>query len=242
MGAGIIAAGIAYLLTLNQPKKYRSAAQISTGFTVPDETKPNANYNYLEAESNFNNVIATFNSPSVISMVSYNLILHDLSSSSPFHKLPTRQLQSSILKDISPAEAKKLFQAKLDAMSMLTSYKPDEKKLLELLDIYGYDYKTLTKNLNVYQLNHTDYIQIDYISDNPELSAYVVNDIYQQFLQYYGSLRKGRTSESVDTLKSLVDKKKQVLDDKNAQLRQMGVSAIDEKGNNTLELIMSLEG
>src|ERR1700712_1117333 len=142
MGAGIIAAGIAYLLTLNQPKKYRSAAQISTGFTVPDETKPNANYNYLEAESNFNNVIATFNSPSVISLLSYNLILHDLSSPSPFHKLPAQKIQSSVLKEISVEDAKKLYQKKLDAMSMLTSYKQDEKKLLELLDIYGYDYKT----------------------------------------------------------------------------------------------------
>ncbi len=242
LAAGLLAASLAYVLTLNQPKKYRSSAQISTGFTVPDETRPNANYNYLEAESNFNNVIVTFTSPSVISLLSYDLILHDITSAHPFYRRPSAQVQGAILKDMTLEQAQTLFHNKLESMSMLTSYKRDEKKLLELLEAYGYDYKTLTRNLNVYQLNHTDYIQIDYSSSNPDLSAYVVNDIFQQFLQYYGSIRKGRTTESVDTLRSLVEKKKQIADGKYMQLRQMGVSATDEKGNNNVELIMSLEG
>ena len=48
--------------------------------------------------------------------------------------------------------------------------------------MYGYDYKDLVSDLPVYRLQRTDYIQIEFLSENPELSAYVVNDVYPAIL------------------------------------------------------------
>ena len=56
-------------------------------------------------------------------------------------------------------------------MTMLTSYKPEEKNLLELMDLYGYSFKKLIPGISIYQVPRTDYLQIDGISENPELSA-----------------------------------------------------------------------
>ena len=242
IGAAMVSAIIAWLLTTNQPKKYRSVAQISTGFTVNDEIKVgNENFDMFGADTKFNNVIVTFMSPTVISLLSYNLILHDLQNPNPFRHLTPKQMQSPLYRKISPREAIRVFESKLESMSMLTSFKPEEKDLLEYLRLYGYDYQTLTNILAVYRMQHTDYIQIEYTSENPELSAFVVNTVFPQFLKYYKNVRSSKSEESIDTLQSLMEKKKQDLDAKNAQLRSEGVIDVGEENSSKLETIMNLE-
>ncbi len=241
IGAAVLAALVAYLLTGNDSKEYRSTSQVSTGFTVSDEIKLNENFSFYEAETKFENAIVTFTSPSVISLLSYNLILHDLTSPTPFKTFSEEEKKSTLFKSVDLEDAKRIFQNRLESMNLLTSYKPEEKNLIELLNAYGYDYKTITKNLNVYRLKRTDYIQFDYVSPNPELSAFVVNNIFQQFIRYYGTIRSSQSAESIDTLRSIMVKKKQVLDDKNAVLRKSGIVDVDLQSTSSLDIIAGLE-
>lgn len=242
IGASVLATLVAYFFTRNQEKKYRSVAQVSTGFTISDEIKVgNENFSFYEADTKFNNAIVTATSPSVLSLLSYTLILHDLQDPRPFVYLSPEKKNSGLNKEIDKPQAIRTIQGKLETMSMLSSFNPDEKKLLELLKLYGYDYKTLNNNLNVFRLQRTDYIQIEYISPNPELSAFIVNSVFQQFLRYYKSVRSDKSMESIDTLQSLLEKKKQVLDEKNKALQSEGISQAGVENSSKLELIMNLE-
>jgi len=243
IGAAIIAAGIAYFFTRNTEKKYRSYAQVSTGFTISDQIKVNnENFDIYQAETKFNNAIITFVSPSVLSLLSYTLILHDIENPTPFRVLNEKQKENPVFKSVNVEEAKSIFRDKLETMSLLTSYKPKEKKLLELLSLYGYDHRSLNRNLSVYRLQRTDYIQIEYASENPELSAYIVNNLFQQFIRYYKNVRSNTSQESIDTLKSLMEKKKQDLDFKNALLTNSGGSVdIGIQNTSTFDLISSFE-
>jgi Mrp family chromosome partitioning ATPase/uncharacterized protein involved in exopolysaccharide biosynthesis len=240
IGAGIVAAIIAYYFTRNEPKIYRSMAQVSTGFTISDEIKVNENFSFYEADTKFNNAIVTCTSPAVISLLSYKLILHDLTEP-PFRTLTAEQKQSPLYTGINKEVAKIVFSNKLETMSMLTSFKPEEKKLIELLNLYGYNYRNISGNLNVYRLQRTDYIQIDFVSENPELSAFVVNTIFQQFLRYYKNVRSDKSQESIDTLQSMLEKKKQDLDEKNSLLRGEGIVNVDLQNSNQLDIIADLE-
>lgn len=241
IGAALIAAFVAYFFTRNEPQKYRSMAQVSTGFTISDEIKVNnENFSFFEADTRFNNAIVTFTSPTVISLLSYTLILHDLQNPTPFRRLNKQQAQFAFQKT-TKEEAIKVFRNKLETMSLLTSFKPSEKALLEFLSLYGYDYKAISNVLAVFRLQRTDYIQIEYVSENPELSAYIVNNVFQQFLRYYKSVRSTRSLESIDTLQSLLEKRKQDLDEKNALLRKEGVTDIGQENSSKLEIIMNLE-
>lgn len=242
LGAAFLAAVIAWFFTRNEPKKYRSSAEVSTGFTVSDEIKVgNDNFSFYEADVKFNNVIVTFMSPAVISLLSYNLILHDLQNPTPFRHLSPKQLQSPVYTKINQEDAKKVFNAKLETMSMLNSFKPEEKDLLEFLTLYGYDFKSLSVGLLVYRIQRTDYLQLDFVSENPELSAFVVNKAFVQFLRYYKNVRSNNSQESIDTLQSLMEKKKQELDAKNALLRSEGVMDVGQENTSKLEIIMNLE-
>ena len=242
IGVGLLAAAIAWALTMDQPKKYRSSSQFSTGFTIGDEVNVGKqDVDIYTADVKFNNVIVTVTSPTVISLLSYNLIIHDLEDPEPFRRPSTKDMQTPLYRRVDRDEALRTFKSKLETMSVLGSSKPEEKDLLEYLDFYGYDYTSLMKDLYVNRVQRTDYIEIDCMTNNPELSAFMVNTLFPQFLRYYRGVRSSRSGESIDTLKSLMDRKKQDLDAKNTQLRNEGVIDVGEENTAKLETIMNLE-
>ncbi len=242
IGAAVLATVVAYFLTRNEAKLYRSTAQVSTGFTVrPDVSVTDENFSFFEAESKFNNTIITAKSPSVLSLVSYKLILHDLTSKTPFRVLKPEQKQSNVYKQVNLEQAKQQFARKLETMSMLNSYNPEEKKLIEFINLYGYNYKSVGAGLNVSRLQRTDYLQIDYFSENPEMSAFVANSVYEQFIRYYSNIRTTKTQESIDTLRSIMEKKKTELDNKNNLLRGEGIVDVTLQTGGSLDQISSLE-
>jgi polysaccharide biosynthesis transport protein len=242
IGSALIAALVAYLLTMNQPKKYRSTAQIATGYTTYDPIKlVNENTDYYQQETKFNNVIVTFTSPAVINLLSYNLILHDLTDPAPFHLL-SKEEQEEAFKQISRDSAIRAFKERLQAMRMLSPSSEEDKKLLKLLDWYQYDYNTLTKNLSVSRFQRTDYLNVDYVSTDPNLSAFVVNTAYDEFLKYFGNSRGRTAAESIDTLRSIMEKKKQILDEKNELLQRAGYGTSEVQTTSDRDVIANLEG
>src|SRR5882672_1919036 len=145
IGSALLASLIAWYFTRDEPKTYRSSTRISTGFAIQDEIKLNDNFSIFDADVKFNNAINTLNSPSVITLLCYKLILHDFTSPNPFRRPAPNALQSSIYRNIDKEAARKIFEEKLETMSILTSYKPDEKQLLEFLNLYGYSYKNISQ-------------------------------------------------------------------------------------------------
>jgi len=239
ISATLIAAAVAYFLTLNQPNNFRSTAQVATGYTTYDPVRLNENADNFQQETKFNNAIVTFKSPAVVNLLSYHLILHDLKQS-PFTVL-TDEERKNAFQIITKDEAIKAFQNKLDSMQMLSPSINEDKKLLNLLYIYGYDYGTLRDNLDVSRYQRSDFLNISYVSKDPSLSAFVVNTAYDQFIRYYGTNRGKTISQSVDTLKKIMDKKKQILDEKNRILQQAGLGSSEFSSNSNLSIISNLE-
>jgi Mrp family chromosome partitioning ATPase/uncharacterized protein involved in exopolysaccharide biosynthesis len=241
IGSAIVAATVAYILTLNQPKLYRSTAQVATGYTTYDPMKlVNENTDFYQQDTKFNNVIVTFTSPPVINLLSYNLILHDLTQPDPFHKL-TEEEKALAFKKLSKDSAIRAFKAKVQTMSILSPSIPEDKMLMDLLSVYQYDYSTLTKNLKVSRFERTDYLNIDYTSVDPNLSAFVVNTAYDEFIRYYGTSRGRTAAESIDTLRSIMEKKKQILDQKNELLQRTGYGTSEIQSTGDLDIISNLE-
>jgi succinoglycan biosynthesis transport protein ExoP len=243
LGAGLLAAALAFFLTMNEQKYYRSSTQFSTGYASSDDINVTGKeVNLFEADTKFNNVLVTFTSPSVTSLLSYALMLHDLENpATAFTKLRPEDKATEAYTSINIDQARRVLADRLETMSMLTSYKPDEKKLLEFIALYGYDMKTIQKQLNVYRVQRTDFVQVDYLSPNPELSAFAVNKIYDYFLRYYRGVRGDRAQESIDTLRSIMKKKEEELVNKNAVLREKGIYVDPEATVSTMGTLGELE-
>ncbi|HEU4555669.1 MAG TPA: hypothetical protein VFS25_22680 [Chitinophaga sp.] len=242
----VVALALSFVFTMDRAKLYMSNARMSTGFTINDEVKlRDENVNLFEADVKFSNVIETITSPTVISLLSYQLLIHDLTNPKPFRFLSEKERKAPEYLQFNRITGLQLARHKLDSLQMLTSYQPDERKLQEYMKLCKYDYESIRKRLNVGRLQRTDYIDISFGSENPELSAFVVNTLYNEFIRYYRSMRSERSVENVGTFEALVNQKKTELDQKIDALRNYksseGLLNVEAASGNELGLISQLE-
>ncbi|PUZ23163.1 hypothetical protein DCC81_22460 [Chitinophaga parva] len=242
----VVAVAAAFAFTIGKPRLYASTAQMATGFTTNEQIKlRDENVNLFEADVKFDNEVETMNSPLVMGLLSCNLMIHDLTSNDPFRRLTEKELNSPEYKTTNRQDIYRICKRKYDSLEVLSSSTPDERKVLEYMKLYRYDYESLRKMISAYRLSRTDYINIVCYSENPNLSAFAVNSLYHEFIRFYRSSRSERSIENVATFESLVNQKKQELDAKIEALRQyktaQGVLNVETASGNEWDLIKQFE-
>ena len=215
----LITVMVTFYIVRNLPDVFPAQAQIATG--IVDETQQMAlSEASVLQESRINqkfvNMVQVMNSKSMIDLVSYKLIIHDLSGK-PFRE------PSELLKTLN-LEAKKhalsVFKEKYSKKEGLNLRNDDEDGLHRILGSMGYDYMSLMNDMLIYRAGTTDFIFIDYQSENSELSAFVVNTLSNEFTDYYTVLVKENQRSSVNFLKNLLKIKSDTLQDRISGLRE----------------------
>ncbi len=241
--AGIIA-GLIFVFSKEQ--YYVSVAQYSTGFTMKQQVKikDDVGFSFSEAEQRFKNVIETFKSPVVIGMLSYELMLHDLQEKRPFRALTLKEKANPLLRSINVETARKTLRQKLNNQELLVPYDPGESKVFELIKLYQYNQDALLSKLTVERVQGTDYLNIVFKSENPELSAYVVNSIGKQFFNFFSKINATRTGESMVKLDSLTKTKKEEYDNAVSILQKfrekVGSPDVGDRAKAAMDMMQSL--
>lgn len=242
----LVTGAIAYFILKDTKDQYRSHTQVATGFTVREQVQLNEErFSSWEAEQKFSNLIENFKSPVVVGLLSYRLILHDLQKPDPFRTMEENEDFHKYFSKKDLEKAVVIFKAKLDSLEILNSMNDDERKLIDLLNFYGYDYNTLISQIGVKRVNFSDYIGIEYTSENPQLSAFVVNTYVSEFQRYHQSMQGQRSGKSVEFFASLAGEKKRILDEKREMLRNFQSDSrllnVDVEGDAKVSQISSLE-
>ncbi|MEO5683187.1 MAG: hypothetical protein ABIQ88_11140 [Chitinophagaceae bacterium] len=216
------AAGLcaALLFTFTKRNMYLSAATYSTGFTMKQQVKMTTDegLNIFEIDQRFKNVIETFKSPVVICMLSYDLMLHDLTEKMPYTTLTSKEKGKKEYTEVNLEKAKQILLEKKARKEILKAYDPEENKVYQLIQLYQYDNEAILDQLTVDRVTGTDYLNIIYKSENPEMSAFVVNTIGKEFISFFTNIMSTRTEESTGRLDTLAAKKRKEIDDKTKQL------------------------
>lgn len=215
IGLSFLAVVTSFVLLLNKEPRFVSIAQYSTGFTAEKVRviDGSSGIDIYTADVKFNNAIETFKSPQVVSTISYKLLSHDLENpQKAYRKLSQNDIKSPVYKDISLDTAKKILLQKILTNGLLRSDNKTETVLIEFLKLYGYDYDGLNNSMTIERVARTDYLNIIFRSENPELSAVVVNAMGQEFLNYYKNLSAQRTEENAEQIKKLVAQQQSKVD------------------------------
>ncbi len=239
----------AFIFLLFKKPLYESLAQYSTGFTA-DRVKLTDGSSIADlytADTKFDNVIETFKSPKVVGMISYRLLLHDLENPSlPYRHLTPKEKGSNIYKSVNRDAAMQILRTKISKGELLRSDDSSEKKLLEYLKLYNYDYSGLTQYLFIVRVEKTDYLNIVFRSENPELSAWVVNAMGKEFINYYQNLNLQRTEENVVSIRALEKQQANKVDSLSNTLlvEKQSQGTIDPVSRSTsaMETVKDLEG
>lgn len=215
MGIALLAVIAAFFFKLSSKELYVSMAQYSTGFTAEKVrlTDGSAGVDMYAADVKFSNVIETFKSPRVINSIGYKLLLHDLQNpDKAYRKLAKKQVESDLYKKVNKDTAIQRIQDALLQNRQLASATTSERELIEYFELYGYDYESLLNYMVIERVGRTDYLDIYFRSENPFLSALVVNAMGQEFLNYYKSLSSQRTEESAEGIKKIVTTQQSKID------------------------------
>ncbi|RDC56194.1 lipopolysaccharide biosynthesis protein [Pedobacter chinensis] len=207
----------------NLPKEYKSEAKISTGLLDPSRQVAPDMQSYsgpdiiIKLNQQFTTIIDIMRMPKNISLLSYRLILHDLKNpQSPFKPLSTD------LKNLTPSqkqEAIKSFESRLNNRQALTPLDNGKLMLYDLVMSMGYDQKSLNKKLNITHEQNSDFISVEFISQNTLLSVFVVNTLSSDFINNYSLDQIGNKNTSILVLDSLLQKKEAVMNERIQQLK-----------------------
>jgi succinoglycan biosynthesis transport protein ExoP len=216
----LIAIGASLTFTFFMKKSYVSDAQYSTGLTQTSKVSLQTSeiFDINQIDLRFNNVIETFQSPTVLGMLSYELLLHDIESSHPFKLLTDKQKKDTAYTLVDFSKAKEILHKKIGTLTLLSSYDEDERRVWDLLLLYEYDDFEIMKKLYIERIKNSDFLLVEYSSENPELSAFVVNTIGGKFQEFYNSLRSVVTTQSLLHLDSLTKAQQKRVDSLQSRL------------------------
>lgn len=211
----LLAVVATFFFKMGKQDLYVSQAQYSTGFTAEKVRMidGSSGVDIYAADVKFNNVIETFKSPRVINTIGYKLLLHDLQNpAKAYRKLSKKQMESPLYKAVNKDTAIREIQKAILQNKLLSSNTEKERMLVEYFDLYGYSYDAIMSYLTIERVGRTDYLDIYFRSENPELSSVVVNAMGQEFLNYYRNLSSQRTEESAEGIKKIVTAQQEKID------------------------------
>jgi polysaccharide biosynthesis transport protein len=209
---------IAYVLVRNMPNVYISKARISSGLADRSQQLLTDQALIQESRTNqaFSNLIQMLQMKKMLDQASYALILHDLKSDHPYRK------PSKLLGYLNPSARKhaiEVFTKMKENTESLSLTDADQKGLHEVLVSMGYDYETLQKKLHAYRIENSDFINVEYEAESPDITYEVVNSLCKEFVIYYTLLTKENEMKSIDFLNKLLTSKKDSLNSRMAALK-----------------------
>jgi succinoglycan biosynthesis transport protein ExoP len=233
---------VSFFLVKNLADKYISSAQIATGIIDESRHLLDADQSGAKEQSiahEFSNLIEIMKLKTLINQVSYQLILHDLKETVPFK--PYSKLFLS-MNDAARKHAIEVFTNKFNKRESLSYYNKDENGLNELLRSMGYDERSLRKALYMNRDEDSDFISVYYESANAQLSAFVVNVLCKEFIDYYTHTVRQNETDAVNYLSKLLDEKRNALNTKTNQLQQYkiknGILNLEEQSRSIFDQIM----
>jgi succinoglycan biosynthesis transport protein ExoP len=240
-----ISVATTYFLVKNLPQQYSSQVKLSTGLL--DQSKQvitEQNTDFFKVSQQFSGIMEKLKMKKMLNILSYNLIIHDLSNPNKTFRKYSDKLAS--LNQSNRLEVISLFHEKLTNKSLLTlADKKGKYNLFDIIMSMGYDEFTLSENLEIKHADNSDFVDIIYTSENPELSAYVVNTLASEFIKNFSSEIDINQGNSINLLSADLKKKEDQMNEKNAALKDFkmknGVLNLDKQSELVYQQITQAE-
>ncbi|MEH0158255.1 Wzz/FepE/Etk N-terminal domain-containing protein [Limibacter armeniacum] len=219
----IASATLAFFLSFNLAKEYKSVGQLSLGLVQNNTVSLNDNNRVLNFEviTQANNAIETLYSPNILDLLTYRMITHDLGEEDPFRLKNLKESE----KPISEESLKEIYKYAVDKLQKIEikqydTYRQDST-FNEIVNLMGYDYNSLRESLTLKKISYSDYINVYFSSESPTLSAFAVNEFCDLAIKYNESQRSIKTRESLTIISNVLQEKRKAYEEKSAQLESI---------------------
>ncbi|MCF0041861.1 exopolysaccharide transport family protein [Dyadobacter fanqingshengii] len=215
---------LCYFLVRRLPDTFESHARIATGLVDKTDqvvTKAKDEQDQQIARK-FESLIQVLRLKRTIDQVSYRLILNDLKGlKDSTWREPVKELESMSKADKSKAIA--LITQKYKNREELFLSKPYENYLNNIIVDMGYGANALREKLIIYRTGVGDYIDIEFEAENPDLAAYVINTLSEEFISDNSSRVVGNNKKTIDFLQNFMLQKLSALNTRMNTLRNFKI-------------------
>ncbi|MCF2504912.1 lipopolysaccharide biosynthesis protein [Dyadobacter sp. CY107] len=215
---------LCYFLVRRLPDTFESHARIATGLVDKTDqvvTKAKDEQDQQIARK-FESLIQVLRLKRTIDQVSYRLILNDLKGlKDSTWREPVKELESMSKADKSKAIA--LITQKYKNREELFLSKPYENHLNNIIVDMGYGANALREKLIIYRTGVGDYIDIEFEAENPDLAAYVINTLSEEFISDNSSRVVGNNKKTIDFLQNFMLQKLSALNTRMNTLRNFKI-------------------
>ena len=215
----VITAMIAFVFRFLSERTYISESQITTGLTIAkDFVGDNRALNSFEVAISFSNIRENIVSKMVTNRIGYKLLYHDLTVDNPFRE------PSSDESGVEVPEGERLrlvieyLENSISKFELIDKRSEIGNYIYKLLDTYRYDEVSLIYKSNISRVGSTDFINIRFEAENPELSAYVVNLWADTFIEFYNNQKRGYLNNSLEVLTQILSEKQKILNQSTKKL------------------------
>lgn len=215
---------VCYFLVRRLPDTYESHARIATGLVdKTDQVVTRAKDEQdQQIARKFESLIQVMRLKRTLDQVSYRLILNDLKGlKDSIWREPVPALEEMSKAD--KAKAVALITRKYQKREELFLSKPEEKRLNDIIVDMGYGANTLREKLTIYRTGVSDYIDIVYEAEHPNLSAYVINTLAQEFISDNSLRVVGNNKKTIDFLESFMLQKLNALNQRMNTLKNFKI-------------------
>ena len=209
----LLAAASTWFIVGSLPPVYKAKSVVSTGiidYKGRTLEKDNPYIQQFQIESSFNGLVELMKSRNSINLLTEALLIHDLTEDSPFRS-PKGESYSSLKMEIEEYAQRLQTNFTDSSSSLLPTREPPSQKIAEL---FRYDYESLTKKLKVNRVGKSDLLAVEYESENPALSFFVVKTFIGRFFAFHKESLSHEENLTLDFHKNQVGKRKEDLDAK----------------------------
>ncbi len=197
------------------PSAYKSKAVISTGiidYKGVSLQLDNPFIQQFQIESSFNSLIEKMKSRTSVRLLTDTLLRHDLlvakTGERPFREPEAEEIGLSV--DELNSVVMKL---KANFTDTVMNEKPHTQlSNNKLAEAYGYDYDALLKKLNIQRIGETDYLSVEFESESPELSFFVVSTFIKKFFEMHEGDLSYKQNRALDFATKQLEVRKKELD------------------------------
>ncbi len=247
----LIAAIGAYFFVNSQDDKFKSSAVVSTGIMGAQGLNVEREipfFQQFQIEMSVNNLIEFIKSRQNVNLLSYNLLIHDMSTSKnrPFRIMEVDEEEPINYTEDETQALVDLMKLKVDSIQPYLEDLVFEPIYKDYAKAFGYDHETLLENFVIGRKNaDSDLLNIEFESENAALSAYVVNKFCEIVLKNHREMRRKEDKGKVEFYKTLAENKRDELNEKEKELitlrRAGSIVDIGNQKETTVTQIKDLE-
>src|SRR3546814_5939219 len=216
--------GFTYFLNEELPESKYSETQKATGITELAKIDGSQASNYIQVRQIYGNIMSMMTMKRVLGMVSHALAIHDLQDERNAFKPYSQNLNA--LDETSRQHVLAELRSRLVSGNVILTDNDNVAgvKLKDIILWMGYGEAALQEGLFINRTGESEFITVRFASENPALSAFIVNTLASEFIQYYHTFRSVNETKSVTLLASLLTEKENVMMERNETLKNYRVS------------------